>query len=98
MNLKLNAASSPTRPDKRAKPRRWRLEHGRISAADGAFSLPCTIVDMNEDGARVRVPEPLDMPHRLRLFDTREGVVYSAELVWSGPPEYGLKFTGKHSL
>jgi hypothetical protein len=37
MNLKLNAASSPTRPDKRAKPRRWRLEHGRISAADGAF-------------------------------------------------------------
>ena len=84
--------------DKRSRPRRWRLEGGRIGATDGGFSLPCTIVDMTEDGARVRVPEPLHMPARICLFDTRERFVYAADLVWSGPPEYGLKFTGKSAF
>ena len=99
MKLQTNStAKAPAKFEQRSKPRRWRLEHGRISANDGAFSLPCTIVDMNEDGARVRVPETVNMPLRLRLFDTREGTVYSAELVWSGHPEYGLKFTGKQPL
>jgi hypothetical protein len=89
------AATAAAHADKRAKQRRWRLEGGRLGAADGGFSLPCTIVDMTEDGARVRVPEPLNMPARICLFDTRERFVYAADLVWSGPPEYGLKFTGK---
>ena len=93
-----SAVKAPAKFEQRSKPRRWRLEHGRISPADGAFSLPCTIIDMNEDGARVRVLETLNMPLRVRLFDTREGAVYSAELVWSGHPEYGLKFTDKQPL
>jgi hypothetical protein len=81
--------------EKRKKPRRWRLEGGRISPPDGVFSLPCVIVDMNENGARVRVGEFLNMPARVQLFDTRERLVYTADLVWSGPPEYGLRFIGK---
>jgi hypothetical protein len=81
--------------EKRARPRRWRLEGGRISPTDGVFSLPCMIVDFNEAGARVRVREPLNMPARVQLFDTRERLVYTADLVWSGPPEYGLRFIGK---
>ena len=88
-------ATNAATPDKRLKPRRWRLEGGRIGSPDGGFSLPCTIVDMTEDGARVRVPEPLHMPARICLFDMRERLIYAADLVWSGPPEYGLKFTGK---
>ena len=83
------------RADKRSKHRRWRLEGGRISSADGVFALPCTIVDMTDDGARVRVFEQLHMPSCIRLFDNRERYVYAADLIWSGPPEYGLKFTGK---
>ena len=89
------AAPLSSRPEKRLRQRRWRLEGGRIGSTDGGFSLPCTIVDMTEDGARVRVPEPLHMPARICLFDTRERYIYAADLVWSGPPEYGLKFTGK---
>jgi len=81
--------------EKRIKPRRWRLEGGRISPPDGVFSLPCMIVDINEGGARVRVREQLNMPARVQLFDTRERLVYTADLVWSGPPEYGLRFIGK---
>jgi hypothetical protein len=97
MTLSSNAAHV-SRHDKRLRPRRWRLEGGRIGSTDGGFSLPCTIVDMTEDGARVRVPEPLHMPARICLFDTRERFVYAADLVWSGPPEYGLKFTGKSAF
>jgi hypothetical protein len=81
--------------ERRSRLRRWRLEGGRINSTDGVFSLPCTIVDMNEDGARIRIAETLNMPARIRLFDTREHFVYAADLVWSGPPEYGLKFTAK---
>ena len=88
-------AAHPPSVEKRARQRRWRLEGARLGALDGGFSLPCTIVDMTEDGARVRVPEPLHMPSRICLFDTRERIVYAADLVWSGPPEYGLKFVGK---
>jgi len=84
--------------EKRSRPRRWRLEVGRISSTDGAFALQCTIVDMTVDGARVRVREPLNMPTRIRLFDTRERVVYAADLIWSGPPEYGLRFTGRSTF
>ena len=83
------------RSEKRMRQRRWRLEGGRLGSTDGGFSLPCTIVDMTEDGARVRVREPLHMPARICLFDSRERWIYAADLVWSGPPEYGLKFTGK---
>jgi hypothetical protein len=84
--------------EKRARPRRWRLEGGRIGPPEGVFSLGCMIVDFSEDGARVRVSESLNMPTRVQLFDTRERLVYTAEVVWSGPPEYGLRFTGKSAL
>lgn len=84
--------------EKRSRPRRWRLEGGRISPPDGVFSLQCTIVDMHEDGARVRVSETLNMPPRIRLFDTRERIVYFADIIWSGPPEYGLRFYEKNTF
>jgi hypothetical protein len=97
MSVNSNAAIVKS-TERRTRLRRWRLEGGRINSTDGVFSLPCTIVDMNEDGARVRVSEPLNMPARIRLFDTREHFVYAADLVWSGPPEYGLKFTAKNEF
>lgn len=97
--MSLNSIARIVQPaDKRLKPRRWRLEGGRIGSTDGGFSLPCTIVDMTDDGARVRVLEPLHMPSRICLFDTRERLIYAADLIWSGPPEYGLKFTGKSTF
>jgi hypothetical protein len=93
-----SSVAHKSRSDRRSQPRRWRLEGGRIGDADGGFSLACTIVDMTEDGARVRVPEPLHMPARICLFDTHERFVYAADLVWSEPPEYGLKFRGKSTF
>jgi hypothetical protein len=92
------AATFGGRPEKRARPRRWRLEGGRIGPPEGVFSLACVIVDINEDGARVRVNESLNMPSRVQLFDTRQKLVYTAEVVWSGPPDYGLKFVGKSPI
>ena len=97
----MNAIAAATfggSPEKRAKPRRGRLEGGRIGPPEGVFSLACLIVDINEDGARVRVSQPLNMPSRVQLFDTRERLVYTADVVWSGPPDYGLRFIGKRSF
>ncbi len=92
----MNADTKSARaPEKRSRQRHWRLEGGRIDSADGWFSLPCTIVDMTADGARVRVGEALNMPTRVNLLDTRERSLYAANLIWSRPPEYGLQFMGK---
>ncbi|MFI4935192.1 MAG: PilZ domain-containing protein [Caulobacterales bacterium] len=90
------AASDPA--EKRSKPRRWRLQSGRISAADGDFSVGCMIVDISETGARVRIEEALHLPPRVYLIDTRDRVGYKARLVWAAAPEYGLMLTRKFGL
>ncbi|MFI4975737.1 MAG: PilZ domain-containing protein [Caulobacterales bacterium] len=92
------ASDTPNGAEKRLKPRRWRLQSGRISAADGGFSLPCTIVDMSDTGARVRIDETLHLPARFYLIDTFDRVAYKARLVWSAEPEYGLMLMRKHDL
>lgn len=92
------AAIPAARPDRRARLRRWRLEPGRVGAPDGQFSLACTIVDFTEDGARIHVRESLHLPTNLRLIDERQRVVYTATLIWSGPPDYGVKFERKDPL
>src|SRR5271169_5635662 len=84
--------------EKRAKPRRWRLQTGRISAVDGEFSVRCTIVDQSETGARVRIEEPLHLPARFYLIDLHDKAAYKARLAWSAAPEYGLMLIRKHDL
>jgi hypothetical protein len=93
-----SAAIVPGPAEKRASPRRWRLQSGRISAADGGFSVPCTIVDLSDDGARVRIEETLNLPPTVYLIDARDRVAYTAVLVWSAQPEHGLQFLMKEAL
>ena len=84
--------------DKRAQPRRRRLQGGRIGADDGGFSLACTIVDMSEAGARVRIGRSLHLPAQFFLIDTAERVAFKARLVWACEPEYGLRLLKRYRL
>jgi hypothetical protein len=90
--------ASPGEDEKRAAPRRWRLQSGRISDDDGGFSLPCTIIDMSEGGARVRIDRSLHLPARFFLIDTMDRVAFKARLVWARAPEYGLTLLRKYRL
>jgi len=66
------------------------LGSGRISAA--GVSFPCTILDMNGDGAHVRFDQAVQPPSRFRLLAHRGRMEYLAALIWANPPDYGLAF------
>lgn len=83
--------------ERRARPRRWRLELAEISAGDAA-PISCTIVDISEGGARVRVSRPVALPAAFRLVDSRERTVYEATLVWSASNEFGIKFLSRRPM
>jgi hypothetical protein len=70
----------------------------RIRPIDGGFSLPCAIIDISEGGARVRFSQTVHLPAHFHLVDERDGLVYTASLVWSAAPDYGLKFIRKDPL
>jgi len=84
--------------EKRSEPRRWRLQGGRISAEDGGFSLPCVIVNMSGNGARVRIEESFHLPERLYLIDTHENVAFQARVAWSVGAEFGLQLFQRRDL
>lgn len=95
----LEAVDAPAHErEQRAQPRRWRLQSGRIRATDGGFSLVCTIVDISDDGAKVRVDAAVNLPNSFFLVDCLRRVAYDAQLVWSAFPEYGLRFVSKSSF
>ncbi|HVN02461.1 MAG TPA: PilZ domain-containing protein [Caulobacteraceae bacterium] len=82
----------------RAEPRRWLLRSGRVTADDGGFSLPCTIVDISDSGARVRVEQRVHLPTSFHLIDTLERIAFRASLVWSAGPEHGLRLLERIDL
>jgi hypothetical protein len=90
-------AYDPAQTERRADTRRWRLQSGRLSGADGR-SLPCVIVDISQSGARVRLDGDERLPARVYLVDAHEGVAYKARLVRSAGVEHGLAFTERFSL
>jgi len=92
-----HAYDSPDFAERRAEARRWRLQSGRLSGSAG-YALSCTIVDISDAGARVRLDGDEHLPARIYLVDSREGVAYKARLVRSEGREHGLAFTEKFSL
>ena len=94
-----HAYDSPDFAERRAEARRWRLQSGRLAGAAG-YALSCTIVDISEAGAKVRLDaeDEQHLPARIYLVDSREGVAYKARLVRSEGREHGLAFTEKFSL
>ena len=69
----------------------------RVHAGDGEL-LECTIIDMSETGARVRVDGSRRLPARFYLIDERDGIAYRARLVRSAGPEHGLELIRKFDL
>jgi hypothetical protein len=83
--------------ERRGAPRRWRLQSGRISAGDGEL-VECTIIDMSETGARVRLGSERRLPARFYLIDEQDGVAYKARLVRSVGQEHGVELLRKFDL
>jgi hypothetical protein len=84
--------------NRRKFPRHRALLAGRVAYGTTAFTLGCTIRDISEGGARIKLPAGQTVPNKVYLIDVRKGCAYEASVVWRRTPEVGLSFSKQHFL
>jgi hypothetical protein len=85
-------------PNNRRTQRRRSLLSGKIAYNNGSYTLSCTIRDLSEVGAKVRIPNGQVLPSQVFLIDIREGCAYDSAVKWQGKTEAGLEFRHKIGL
>jgi hypothetical protein len=68
------------------------LLSGKLANHDGSITVDCTIKDLSETGARIVIPRGRYIPSHVFLVHSRSTLVIEAEISWTKPPQYGLKF------
>ncbi len=87
-----------SRKNKRQGTRRRVLLSGKIVYRDGAVSLDCTILDLSDSGARIRIARNQAVPSRFYLINIRNRSVYDAIVAWLNPPQAGVRFAAVYQL
>jgi hypothetical protein len=79
--------------DKRATARRRVLKSGRIVFNHGLSVINCTVRDLSERGARLRLPSSsLHIPNQLNLALSDEINRRTCRVVWRSMHELGVTF------
>ncbi|ADZ69210.1 PilZ domain-containing protein [Polymorphum gilvum] len=86
------AAGTPDSEHRRHPRRRTRLRTGKIADADNRFLSECTIFDVSAGGARLMVPEHLNLPAEIILFDDLEKTVALASVRWRRGNQVGIQY------
>jgi len=87
-------AASPLRgPDRRMAQRSRALLAGKLIVGNGAMSSDCTIRDMTDGGARIRISHAVGLPKAVMLLVIKDGLVFEANVAWRRGDELGLEFT-----
>ncbi|HLC07883.1 MAG TPA: PilZ domain-containing protein [Methyloceanibacter sp.] len=74
--------------ERRHSPRRRTLKGGRIVFDDHRSVLDCTVHNVSENGAQLRLPNVVGVPDTFELhFD---GIVRSAWVVWKQTDRLGI--------
>ena len=94
----MSAANAMTDQNQRRTMRKRSLLSGKIAYHEGSFTLSCTIRDISEGGARVKIPNGQILPTMVFLIDVREGCAYDACTKWQSKTEAGLEFRQKIKL
>lgn len=90
---------APSEAEARAGQRRRTLLRGRIVWGHHAtISVDCTIRDLSETGAQLRVPATQALPTTFTLIHILDGVAYEASVAWRRGDQVGVKFTASHNL
>ena len=79
-------------PDTRARRRARTLLAGIACYRDYSVSLDCSIRDVSEAGARLRVLSSATLPSRFYLILVKEGVAYDAEIAWTQGKDIGVRW------
>ena len=76
--------------EQRALPRLSTLKTGKIIVADGADSIDCAILELSEEGARILVVDPAEIPQNFVLKIDRTQATYICQRVWTQGSRIGL--------
>jgi len=77
---------------KRAAPRERTLRAGKLFVGPDLLEINCTVTDISDGGARLRLPPGQYIPDEVWLMEVRSGIVSRAKVAWRGYPLIGLRF------
>lgn len=80
--------------NKRSQQRNRCLKEGKIIFGNGTFVVDCTIDNLSETGAHLRVQGSSPLPKEFLLVEPSRNVVHKAEIVRRTPKGIGIKFNG----
>lgn len=82
--------------DRRRAPR-FAVRDNALVAIRGAALRDCQILDINEFGCRLRIPD-FDPPGEFHLVNLERGVAYNCRVMWRQDPLAGTRFLETWSL
>lgn len=90
---------SPEQParkksDQRKSPRRRVLKDGKLIFGAGHSIIDCTIDNMSEGGAHVRMTTTHGVPEEFYLVEASRGIIHRAVVAWRTTNGIGLKLIG----
>lgn len=80
--------------NKRSQQRNRCLKEGKIIFGNGSFVVDCTIDNLSETGAHLRVQGSSPLPKEFLLVEPSRNIVHKAEIVRRTSKGLGIKFNG----
>jgi PilZ domain len=78
----------------RKSPRRRVLKDGKIIFGQAQSVVDCTIDNVSEGGAHVRLGSSCALPQEFFLVETTRGFIYRAEAAWRTVDGIGIRLLG----
>jgi len=80
--------------NQRRSPRRRVLKEGKLIFGQGHSVVDCTIDNMSEGGAHVRITSSHGVPQDFYLVEANRGIIHKAEVAWRTTTGIGLRILG----
>jgi hypothetical protein len=81
--------------DKRASPRTRLFTLGQVAAATRDGPIFCTVIDLSDDGVRLRTAAASEIPGRFRLSIPSQKLEKDVDVRWRDNDEIGGSFTAR---
>jgi hypothetical protein len=65
-----------------------------LDIGNGSALRDCTVLDVSEDGARIRVTSPAELPREFYLVLSKKGTRRRSRLTWRSGGEVGVSYLG----
>ena len=82
------------RKNQRKSPRRRVLKEGKLIFGQGHSVVDCTIDNMSDGGAHVRLISSHGLPLEFYLAEASRGIIHKAEVAWRTTTGMGLRLLG----